>query len=305
MSLVRPVLALAATAALAGCASAPPLTAGMAAAHPSATSSPVIHAPPAGDRAEAAALAAQLLSRLRLPRGARRLPPNPSPRSVVPSLWAGATAALDVHELFEVPEPMTAAAAVLAAHVPTGMSLAVTGQGGGPAGPTSAEVAYAARSFPAGVNAAQLVLTIAPDASGGSLVRADAQVIWYPPRTAAEYIDPARYHALTVAVTIFNPRVHTISKVVTSKAAIAQVADVLDRSRATPITMLFCPLIFATYRLGFAVSAHRQPVIVVTTTRNGCLGAQITVDGRKQPTLQDDGAVVAIADRLLGVTPRP
>ena len=34
--------------------------------------------------------------------------------------------------------------------------------------------------------------TIAPVSSGGSLVRADAQVIWFPPRTAAEY-DPARY----------------------------------------------------------------------------------------------------------------
>jgi hypothetical protein len=130
-------------------------------------------------------------------------------------------------------------------------------------------------------------------------------VIWYPPRSAAEYIDPARYHVLTVSVTIFNPRLHTISKVMTSRAAITELADTLNRSRVEPITFSFCPVIFANYRLGFAVSAHSEPVVVVTATRNPCLGAQITVDGRKQPPLQDEATVVAIADRLLGFTPQP
>jgi hypothetical protein len=226
------------------------------------------------------------------------------PRSIAPSLWGGAAAARDVHELFELPEPLGAAEAYLSGHVPTGMSLSETGQGSGPDG-VSADVSYSARSVPVGVNAAQLVLTIAPDASGGTLVRVDAQVIWYPPRTAAEYIDPARYKVLTVAVTIFNPRLHTISKVVTSQAAIARLADALNRSPVDPITFAMCPMIFATYRLGFAVAPHRRPVVIVTATKNPCLGADISVNGRKQPPLQAAATVVAIADQLLGVTPRP
>ncbi len=266
--------------------------------------------PPAGSRAEAYALATELLSRLRLPAGARRLPPNPAPSSVDPSLWGGAAAALDVHELFELPDSITATAAVLAADVPAGMSLTVTGQGTGLQGPVGAEVAYTEvayepRSVPAGVNAAQLVLTIAADGSGGSLVRVDAQVIWYPRRSAAEYIVPGRYHALTVAVTVFNPTLHTITKVVTSPAAIAQLADALNRSQVEPLTFAGCPAIFVTYRLAFAVSPRSAPVVVVTATQQPCLGVQITVGGRKQPPLQDDASVVAIADRLLGFTPRP
>lgn len=259
--------------------------------------------PPAGNRTEAHALATELLSRLRLPSGARRLPAIAAPPSLQPSLWGGAAAALDVHELFELPEPMTAATAYLSAHVPTGMSLSVTGQGSGPAG-VSADIAYSARSVPAGINAAQLVLTVAPDESGGSLLRADAQVIWYPPRTAAEYIDPLRYHVLTVAVTVFNPRLHTISKVITSQAAITQIVHVLDRSQVEPTRIANCPAIFATYRLAFSVSRRSTPVVVVTATQWPCEGAQITVERRKQPPLQDAAAVVAIADRLLGFTPR-
>jgi hypothetical protein len=218
-------------------------------------------------------------------------------------LWGGATASLDVHELFELREPMPVATAYLSAHVPTGTSLSVTGQGSGPDG-VSADVTYSARFVPAGVTAAQLVLTIAPYASGGTLARVDAQVIWYPPRTAAEYIDPARYKVLTVAVTIFNPSVHTISKVITSRAAITHLASALNRSQVEPIKLAMCPMIFATYSLGFADSLHGKPVVVVTATRNPCLGAQITVDGRKQPPLQNEEAVVAIADRLLGITPQ-
>jgi len=223
----------------------------------------------------------------------------------MPSLWAGAAAALDVHALFELPESMAATAAFLSAHVPTGMSLSVTGQGTGSAGQTTAEVAYAPQSVPAGVYAAQLVLTIAPGGAGGSVLRVDGQVIWYPPRSAAEYIDPARYHVLTVAVTLFNPRLHTISKVTTSPAAIAQLTGALNRSPAEPTRIAFCPLIFASYRLAFAVSVHSAPIVVVTATQNPCLGAQIAVDGRRQPPLQDEAAVVAIANRLLGFTPRP
>lgn len=56
-------------------------------------------------------------------------------------------------------------------HVPAGMSQASTGQQGGPAGVTMQEVGYTARSVPAGIYAAQLVLTVTPTRPGGSLAR--------------------------------------------------------------------------------------------------------------------------------------
>ena len=261
--------------------------------------------PPAGSRAEAAAQARLVLARLRLPSGARPLPAVPLPVSLrEPPLWAGATAAVDVHRLFELRQPMAAAAAMLTARVPAGMSLGLTGSAGGSGGVTSMEVDYYARKVPAGIYQSRLVLTIAP-ASAGSLLRADAQVIWYPPRSAAEYIDPARYHALVVTITILDPREHTLRRIVTSQALINQLAGALNRSPVQPVGEPSCPVIFATYRLGFAVSPHSRPVVVITATRWPCGGADITVGGRAQPPLQDSEIVVTTADRLLGVTPEP
>jgi hypothetical protein len=304
---IRAGLVLAIAVALAACGSVVAPMASGPQTHPGGTQlASARRGPPAGSRAEAATLARLMLSRLRLPAGARRLPPVPVPRSVSgPGLWAGAFAALDLHQLFELRQPMDAVAAVLTAYVPAGMSQASTGEAAGPGGVTMREVGYTARSVPAGVYAAQLVLTVAPARSGGSLVRADAQVIWFPPRTAAEYIDPARYHVLTITVTIANPRQHTIRKVMTSRAVITRLAEALNRSRAEPVTIANCASIFAAYRLAFAVSRQSRPVVVVSATRSPCGGIQIRVGGRMQPPLQDAGTVAATADRLLGVTPGP
>jgi hypothetical protein len=315
-------LVVAGAVTLAACGSASAPVAGGTRAHPDATMSAslatglsvhtgatkpaaMIGGPPAGSRPEAAALARSMLSELRLPAGARRLRATPVPQALrQPSLWALATASLDIDQLYEVPLPMQSVAAMLTANVPAGTSLAVTGQSSGPTGVTSEDVSYEARSLPAGVNMAQLAVTMVPDGSGGSLVRADAQVIWYPQRSAAEYIDPARYHVLTLAVTIYNPRLHIIRKLVTSPAAIRRLAGVLDRSRVDPTMTISCPEIFAEYRLEFAVSGHSSPVVVVTASGSPCEGARVRADGRIQPSLQDAAGVVAAVDRLLGVIPR-
>ena len=163
-------------------------------------------------------------------------------------------------------------------------------------------VSYLIRPLPAGVAGAQLVLTVVPAASGGSLLRADAQVIWYPPRTAAEYIDPSRYHVLTVAVSVYGGRPHTVHKIVTSQAFIARLAEALDRMQAEPPGAVACPAIFADYQLAFSVSKHSRPVIVVWSNETGCGGSAITVNGRTQPALEDHGTVAALVDQVVHVT---
>lgn len=258
--------------------------------------------PVAGSRAEAVALARLLLSRLRLPAGARRMPPEPLPLSVQPNLWGVVADGLDIHELFQLSQPMVAAAAIMTAHVPAGMSLTGNGQQSVNGAP-SYEITYVGRSARAGVYAAQLMVTVAPTASGRSLMSASAQVIWYPARTAAEYIDPTRYHVLTVAATIFNPQVHTIHKVITAPATITQFAEALNGSQAAPDLLPFgCPPIDVTYQLAFAVSRQATPVVVVTFER--CPWTRITVGGRMQPQLQNSATLLAVAARMLGLSPQ-
>jgi hypothetical protein len=302
------ILVLATAASLAGCGTVrvPPATGPHPRPGASTTPAPAIPAPPAGSRAEADALARLLLSRLRLPAGTRRLPPTPVPPYLGEPAYSPADSALlDDHEFFAVPLPPGALSDYLVAHVPAGMISGGTGQSSGPGEPTTLDVGYQAISVPAGIYSAQVVLTMVPDRSGRSVLRADAQVIWYPPRSAAEYVDPDRYHVLTMAVTIYGRRVHTVRKVVTSQADIARLAEALDRSPAEPPVTINCPLILVTYQLSLSVSRHTRPVVVVWANDIGCGGTAITVNGRPQPALADGGAVAAAANRALGYTPKP
>ncbi len=294
-------------ASLAGCGTASAAPGGGASPIPGelGSAAPGITAPPAGNRAEADALARALLSRLRLPAGTRRLPQTPVPPYLSQPASEAAGAQLDEHRFFAVAESPGALSSYLVAHVPDGMTSAGTGQSSGPGQPTELDVSYQARPVPAGIYSAQVVLTIVPDSSGGSHLRADAQVIWYPSRTAAEYVDPARYHVLTMTVTIYGQKPRTIHTVVTSQADIARLAAALDRSPAEPPVYISCPAIFVSYQLDLSVSRHARPDVVIFTNSIGCGGTAITVDGRRQPALADRGAVAAVANQALGYTPKP
>jgi hypothetical protein len=261
--------------------------------------------PPSGTRSQAAALAQGLLSRLILPSGADRLPQSALPPSLTGAVYAGAvvTPSLDQYRLYALPQSMDTAAAFLAARVPAGLAGGGTGQYGNSRGVTEMNVTYLDQQVPDGIAGAQVVVSVVPASSGGSLLRADAQVIWYPPRTAAEYIDPARYHVLSITVTIWGRRMHTVRKVVTSQAFIARLAQALNRMQAEPLGTTGCPAIFAEYQLAFSVSRHSPPVVVVSANDAGCGGAGITVNGRQQPPLTDDGArIAALTDQVVNVT---
>jgi len=88
---------------------------------------------------------------------------------------------------------------------------------------------------------------------------------------------------------------------VTSQAFITRLARLLDRSQAEPDVALGCPADFADYQLAFSVSRHSRPVVVVRSTQTGCGGSGITVDGQRQPSLADNGGVVALADQVVSV----
>jgi hypothetical protein len=306
--LVSAGLLLAAAATLAACASAAAPAASQPHAHPGAPQlTAAIPGPAAGSPAEAASLAKLMLSRLRLPPGARVLPSVPPPPSLAESgsSYGGGATSLDEYRLFALGQSADASAAFFADRAPAGMAYAGTGDVSRVGVVWSTEVDYLDRPVPAGISGAQLALTMVPAGSGRSLLRADVQVTWYPPRTAAEYIDPARYHVLTVTVMVGGARMHTVHAVVTSQAFITRLATSLDRSQAEPDVTLNCPADFADYQLAFSVSRHSRPVVAVWSTYNGCGGSGITVDGQRQPSLADDGAVAALVDQVVGVHWQP
>jgi hypothetical protein len=309
---IRAVTAVAVIGCLAGCASAAyrPAAASKpddertaspgdarAASSPGAPAAgtPTPGTPAAGTPAEAAAEAGQLLARLVLPRGARRLPQRPVPSAVSQpgqSLGAG----LDRYQLFELPMSMDAAQHFVRAHLPaalTSSGYSWGSQGSMPEYETLI-VDVPPRAVPPGIDIAQLVYTIAPGPDGGSLVRADAQIIIFPPRSAAEYLNPAGIRSVTVSTIGPDP----VSRTITSRPEIAQLARLLDGEHASPLGLVYaCPAeLGPSYQLTFTPVSARWPTVVVDPSN--CVGAGVLANGVRQPGLVGTG-LLSVTKRLL------
>jgi predicted small lipoprotein YifL len=299
---IRAVAAVAVLACLAGCGSGAyrPAAAGgpdakrAANTHDArAASAPGV--PIAGTAAEADAEARHLLAEVVLPGGARRLPQRPVPGAVSqPGQDLGA--GIDLYHVFGLPMSMDAAQQFVRAHLPAGLTSTGTGWGSDGGMPEYDELAadVAPGAIPPGIDVAQLVFTIAPDAGGGSLLRADAQIIIFPARSAAEYLDPGDIRSVTVSTTGQDP----VSRTITSRPEIARLTRVLDGEDAFPLGLVYpCPIEpGAGYQLTFTPVSASRPTVVVDPAN--CMGDAVFANGVRQPGLVDAG-LFSITQRLL------
>jgi hypothetical protein len=255
--------------------------------------------PAAGSPAQASALAASLLSRLVRPASARPAAPRPVPGPLrQPAESSAAGYSVDRHMFFAWPSS-AASVAFLMSHLPAGLVWAGNGQSSGPAGTGLTFVSEIMRRPPAGIYQAGLVLSFTAGTGARSLLRADAQVTWYPPRTAAEYVDPARFRAVTVSATLAHPMQHTVRRTFSARSVIARLARSLNSLHADPGLSRHCPAMTGSYRIVFWAAAGAGPVVVVAPTE--CLVVQISAGGRVQPDLLGSRRPIALITSLLGL----
>jgi len=301
---IRAVVAVAVVAAvavigcLAGCGSVAHQPATGPATTRAARADDAPGVPIAGTSAEAETEARHLLAGLVLPSGARRLPERPV-LGVVSQPGQSLGTALDLYRLFRLPMPMDAAQRFVRAHLPAALTSSGTGwgnQGGMPEFDVLV-VDMPPHAIPPGLDIAQLVYTIAPDPGGGSLLRADAQIIVFPPRSAAEYLDPAAIRSVTVSTIGPDP----VSRTITSRPEIARLARLLDGEHALPPGLAFaCPAELGPgYRLTFTPVSASRPTVVVDP--GDCMSDGVFAGGVRQPALLDAGLFL-VTKRLL---PRP
>jgi hypothetical protein len=239
--------------------------------------------PRAGSRAEAAAVAARTFGVLVLSRGAVRLPQRPLPRSLSePGQRLLAFKYLDEYRLYRLPMTMTKAFAFLRTHVPAGTVLQSTGRDFDRHGTTMEIVAFVPRKLWAGIYAVELVESLVPGGSGTALLRADAQVIWFPARSAAEYVTPSKIGSVRITS---DPAGGTVT--VTSPRFIRAVADVLNGLNAAPSMPPTCPLRTVAYQVTLVGKSSGQPALVVAT--EGCRVDVVTLGALSQPSLWDPG----------------
>ena len=251
---------------------------------------------PAGSRAAALTLARQMLARLVVPAGSQAA--HPPPLSVS-SAGGNLPYTVELHRFVLVHEPVAVVQSFLLAHVPAGMSWAGDGLAQGTANTvTVLSVAYSPRSLASGLTNAQLGTAAMPLADDDTLIRADAGVSWFPPRSAAEQLTAASFRSVTVTATEMFPRPRTATRTFTSPVVIARLVALVNSLPATPypdVAAMSCAPGSTVYRLGFA------PGVVIYAGGCGASDA-ITVNGKEQPRLWDLGVLTAAARQLLHLT---
>jgi hypothetical protein len=246
-------------------------------------------------RKAAQAYAMRLLAKLQLPAGAQHTAwPRGENRLLKPQLPVYLGDFVEARVLYRLP-----VGKFLTGRVPPGMQ---PGDGGGQAtlrGTTVAQYAnYMPRRLPPGIFSAALATATIPSGSG-SLVSVAAQVVWYPPRSAAEYIHAGGYRSVTATVPSGSGG-STMTRTFTSPAVVAELASLLNRLPASVPFVESCPAAaVAPYSVIFTPRSARWPRIVVTPS--GCFVDGIRVGGHTQPALQGGNALISALHRLPGL----
>jgi hypothetical protein len=249
----------------------------------------VFQSPPSGAEGnQARAYALALLAKLELPAGAQRAawPARPGrlPQLFLPFWRADVVTA---QALYRVGASTTSVSQFLTGHLPAGMQPRWEDPYG--AGSNDRHVLDVPSHLPQGIAHANLAVVIIPRGSG-SLIHAEAQVVWYPPRSTAEFIHLGRYRAVTVTVPAASgaSRDGTVTRTFTSRAVIAELASLLNRLPGMLPTAFSCPAMaggFAPspYRLVFTPRSRRWPTIAAAPV--GCWDGGILVGKHRQPAL--------------------
>jgi hypothetical protein len=238
-----------------------------------------------------------MLSRLVVPAGSQAAHPSPVPQPLsVSSAGNVSTYTVELHRFVLVRESAAAVRSFLLAHVPAGMEWAGDGLAPGTTNTITVPwVGYRPRALPAGLTNAQLGTAAMPSAGGATLLRADASVSWFPPRSAAEQLNAASFRSVTVTapgVTLQQP---PVTRTFTSPAVIGRLVALVNSLPATPypnVAYMSCLAVDPVYRLVFTPGAVIYP--------GGCGSSDaITVNGKDQPRLWDRGVLTAAIRQLL------
>ena len=250
-------------------------------------------------RAGAQAYGRRLLASLRLPPGARvqRWPSKP-PAGLNPTTPAILTDTIDLRVLYRIGASMDQVDAFLLAHRPPALTWEAHGSYSHFATVTSEFVSFAPRALPAGIYSAELDATFKPD-PGGTLLRADAQVAWYPARSSADYIQSSRYASVTVS---HRTNRGTHARTVTSGPELAKLAGLVNALYGAPDVMSSCPAAIAgvinVYQLAFTPARGAPRILVTPSTACGDY-VYITVGRRAEPSLAGGSSLIRIVQRLV------
>jgi hypothetical protein len=281
------IAATAAFALLAGCSSAAaPATVAVNSPH-SATASAD------GLRERAQALVWRLVNELSPPPGTRTVhltklpPPLNNPSSPLPAGWVRAQRTL------EAPAQPGSAWAGLLAHTPLSQIGTIT------SGSTGSTFLPAPEPD---IDVAEFGVTLVQLSSKTILIAVGAEAAWLPTRTPAEHLDPAAFRSVTISTQRWT-QTRIVRHTFTAQADISRLTAIINSGIPAPsgvVAGMHCAPVATLYIFQFTPQAAGRPSVVVTL--GACPHAYgITVNGKQQPSLWDDGKLRMAAAALVGV----
>jgi len=251
-----------------------------------------VAAPAVSIRTRALALAWRLVRDLSLPPGTRtvhlaKLPwPLNQPQAPLQPGWVGFT------ETLEAPATPASEWTGLLARTPLRDIGSLT---------PGATVGTILQAPAPGLDVAVFTVALVRLSHGTILVDVRAEAAWLPARTPVEHLDPAVYRSVTISGQPWQSRART--RTFTAQADIARLTAIINRGVPAPPSVvggMSCAPLAIVYTLRFTPYAVGGPAVIVPL--GGCPHAYgITVNGRQQPSLWDNGALRTAAGSLLGI----
>jgi hypothetical protein len=282
-----PAAAVAAVVLLAGCSSAAaPATVAVRSPHPATAAA-------GGLRERAQALISRLVGELSPPPGTRTVhlaklpPPLNNPPLPLPAGW------VRVQRTLEAPAQPGSAWAGLLARTPLRQIGTIT------PGATGSAVLPAPEP---GIDVAEFGVTLVRLSSTTILIAVGAEAAWLPARTPAEHLDPAAFGSVTISAQSWA-RTRVVTRTVTAQAGISRLTAIMNAGTPAPagaVAGMHCAAVATVYILRFTPRAAGGRSVVVTL--GACPHAyDITVNGKQQPSLWDDGKLRMAAAALARV----
>lgn len=265
---------LALTWAVAGCgsASAPGAALPSPAGRATRGASAAVPAAAAGPKGLAQAESRRLLAAVTVPPGSRAAPTAPAAALDHPAEQPQSGDLVDTAAWWTLPLSTADALDWLRTHPPAGVT--VDGPGAVDDEPFLLEETTGTRQY----ERPQLVLALAPLGRGASALRADAQVTWFPERSAAEQTPTGAGTTARLGYRRAADGPLLGARTVTGPAA-GRIAVAFDALQVRPPGTYGCGA-------GAGLSIElRVPPGLVATTESGCAILTVTSRGRPQPTL--------------------
>jgi hypothetical protein len=260
------------------------------------------------NRSHAIAVADQMLDLVVLPAGATRISAAPKIAGNFldgPFMRYLIVSQVDRSRFWTVPAPPNAVMASFEAHLPKGAKAAEATSGG-----SEFQAAYSLPTVqPRTLGARQLVLAAVARSSGGTIVRADAEIRYVAPRPYNERI-PAAAHVLdiTVGSNLSRPLLSLTVTKTAEVSRIARIANGLPFAGNQEGLAYSCPsvgpgspvdsFIFRSSRAG-PVLASVTELASELSVDDPCSRTLLTIRGHHEPGLQDGGILIRQAGALL------